>query len=53
MPDDKVHSAFEQTRNAMRPVIRGTSSMVVSGHPLASQAAMRILDRGGMRWMPV
>jgi len=47
MPDDKVHSAFEQTRNAMRPVIRGTSSMVVSGHPLASQAAMRILDRGG------
>ncbi len=47
MPDDKVHSAFEQTRNAMRPVIRGTTSMVVSGHPLASQAAMRILDRGG------
>ena len=47
MPEDKVYSTFEQTRNSMRPVIHGTSCMVVTGHPLASQAAMRILDRGG------
>lgn len=47
MSDDKVFSSYEQTRLSMRPAIRGQYGMVVSGHSLASQAGMRILDRGG------
>ena len=47
MSDDKVFSSYEQTRLSMRPAIRGQYGMIVSGHSLASQAGMRILDRGG------
>lgn len=47
MSDDKVFSSHEQTRLSMRPAIMGRHGMVVSGHYLASQAGMRILERGG------
>ncbi|MBW1961115.1 MAG: gamma-glutamyltransferase family protein [Deltaproteobacteria bacterium] len=47
MVNDNVPFIFEQARNSMRPVIQGTSCMVVTGHPLATQAAMRILQQGG------
>lgn len=47
MSDDKVFSEYEQTRLSMRPAVMGRQGMVVSGHALASQAGMRILDRGG------
>ena len=47
MSDEKVYSEYEQTRTSYRPAIRGRKQMVVSGHNLATQAAMRILDRGG------
>lgn len=45
--DDKVHSKHEQTKSSTRPVMRGTLGMVTSGHALATQAGMRILERGG------
>ena len=35
------------TPAAYRPTLYGTRHMVVSGHPLASMAAMRILEAGG------
>lgn len=47
MSDEKVYSDYEQTRMSYRPAIRGRKQMVVSGHNLATQAAMRILDKGG------
>ncbi len=47
MSDEKIYSAYEQTRTSYRPAIRGRKQMVVSGHNLATQAAMRILDKGG------
>ena len=47
MSDDKVFSNYEQTRLSMRPPFMGRHEMVVSGHALASQAGMRILERGG------
>jgi gamma-glutamyltranspeptidase / glutathione hydrolase len=47
MSDDKVFSRYEQTRLSMRPAIMGRHGMIVSGHCLASQVGMRILDRGG------
>lgn len=47
MSDEKVYSKYEQTRTSYRPAIRGRKQMVVSGHNLATQAAMRILDKGG------
>ncbi len=47
MSDEKVYSDYEQTRTSYRPAIRGRKQMVVSGHNLASQAAMRVLDKGG------
>ncbi|TKJ36326.1 gamma-glutamyltransferase, partial [candidate division LCP-89 bacterium B3_LCP] len=47
MSDDKVFSFYEQTRLSMRPVIRGTCEMVVTGHSLATVAGMNILRRGG------
>jgi gamma-glutamyltranspeptidase/glutathione hydrolase len=47
MSDEKVYSDYEQTRTSYRPAIRGRKQMVVSGHNLATQAAMRILDKGG------
>jgi gamma-glutamyltranspeptidase / glutathione hydrolase len=47
MSDEKVFSDYEQTRTSYRPAIRGRKQMVVSGHNLATQAAMRILDNGG------
>lgn len=47
MSDEKIYSAYETTRTSFRPAIRARQQMVVSGHNLATQAAMRILDRGG------
>ncbi len=47
MSDEKVYSDYERTRRSYRPAIRGKKQMVVSGHNLASHAAMRILDDGG------
>ena len=47
MPDDKIFSNYEQTRQSMRPTFYGSQCMIVSGHYLASQAGMRILDHGG------
>lgn len=47
MSDEKVYSAYETTRTSYRPSIRGRQQMVVTGHNLATQVAMRILDRGG------
>ncbi len=47
MSDEKVHSEYEQTSTSYRPAVRGRKQMVVSGHHLATQAAIRILDKGG------
>jgi gamma-glutamyltranspeptidase/glutathione hydrolase len=47
MSDEKIFSRYEQTRQSHRPSIRGRRQMVVSGHALATQAGMRILDQGG------
>ncbi|MDR3175239.1 MAG: gamma-glutamyltransferase family protein [Desulfovibrio sp.] len=47
MSDQKIFSASEQTRASMRPPARGRVQMAVSGHSLATCAAMRILDKGG------
>lgn len=47
MSDQKVVSCIEQTRSSMRPPARGKKHMAVSGHALATHAAMRILDKGG------
>ena len=47
MSDEKVYSDYERSRTSFRPAIRGKKQMVVSGHNLASHAAMRILDNGG------
>ena len=33
--------------DSYRPVVMGRNGMVCSGHPLASQAGMRVLQRGG------
>ncbi len=37
----------ERYRPSLRPTVRGTQAMVASGHHLATQAALRILERGG------
>ena len=47
MSDEKVISNTEQTRTTFRPPARGKKHIAVSGHALATQAAMRILDKGG------
>jgi len=47
MSDEKIYSGYEQTRYSYRPAVRARKQMAVSGHHLASQAAMRILDKGG------
>lgn len=47
MSDEKVFSTTEQTHATTRPPLLGKKHMVVSGHPLATHAAMRLLDRGG------
>lgn len=47
MSDEKVYSEYERTRTSYRPAVRGRKQMVVSGHNLATQAAIRILDNGG------
>lgn len=47
MAKDNVIPGTEQTRNTHRPPARGRKHMVVSGHALATHAAMRILDKGG------
>lgn len=33
--------------SSMRPTLRGTSGLVVAGHPIAAQAASEVLARGG------
>lgn len=40
-------AAPEQPRDSWRPTIVGRSHAVATGHYLATEAAMRILDRGG------
>jgi len=47
MTDEKVYSKYESIRTWTRPAARGRNYAVASGHHLASQAAMRILDKGG------
>lgn len=47
MSDEKVISNTEQTRATHRPPTRGKKHMAISGHALATHAAMRILDKGG------
>lgn len=47
MSDEKVFSTTEQTHTTTRPPLSGRSHMAVSGHSLATHAAMRLLDRGG------
>ena len=47
MSDEKVISNTEQTRTTYRPPARGKKHMAVSGHALATHAAMRVLDKGG------
>ncbi len=47
MTDEKVYSKYESIRTWTRPAARGQNYAVASGHHLASQAAMRILDKGG------
>ena len=44
---DYLNSQFERARPSLRPVMRGTTAMVSSGHHLATRAAVRILERGG------
>lgn len=47
MSDEKVFSDTEQTHATTRPPLYGKKHMAVSGHSLATHAAMRLLDRGG------
>ena len=47
MAVEQLFSDFEQLRPTMRPVMRGTTAMVASGHHLATLAAVRILEKGG------
>src|SRR5512139_2441316 len=47
MSTDQFFSEYEQTKVSYRPVMRGTTGMVVSGHPLATLAGVRILEQGG------
>jgi len=47
MSIEQFDSEFAQLRSTMRPVMRGTTAMVSSGHHLATQAGIRILERGG------
>jgi gamma-glutamyltranspeptidase/glutathione hydrolase len=45
--DDRIYSKYERARSTYRPVVRGTQGVVSSGHHLATQAGVRILDKGG------
>ena len=47
MSHDMPDSAHERSKPSYRPVMRGTTAMVSSGHHLATLAALRILERGG------
>jgi gamma-glutamyltranspeptidase/glutathione hydrolase len=47
MSVDFINSRFERSKPSLRPVMRGTRGMVSSGHHLATQAGVRILERGG------
>ena len=47
MSAEQIFPNFEQSRSSHLPVIRGTTGMVVSGHHLATQAGVRILEKGG------
>jgi gamma-glutamyltranspeptidase/glutathione hydrolase len=47
MLDKNATTDTKQTRNTFRPPARGKKHMAVSGHALATHAAMRILDKGG------
>jgi hypothetical protein len=44
---NRFFANFEQSRSSHRPVITGTTGMVVSGHHLATQTGVRILEKGG------
>jgi gamma-glutamyltranspeptidase/glutathione hydrolase len=47
MSEERSYSKYEQTRSSHRPVIRGIRGMVSSGHHLATQAGVRVLEKGG------
>ncbi|SBV98813.1 putative gamma-glutamyltranspeptidase [uncultured delta proteobacterium] len=47
MADKNDYPDTEQTYTTMRPPLLAKRHMAVSGHNLATHAAMRILDRGG------
>lgn len=42
-----LYTAAEQPRDSTRPTVMGRRHAVSTGHYLATEAAMRILDRGG------
>jgi gamma-glutamyltranspeptidase/glutathione hydrolase len=42
-----LYTAKEQPRASMRPTVMGRSHAASTGHYLATEASMRILDRGG------
>ena len=47
MSDEKIFSDTEQTHATTRPPLLARRQMAVSGHSLATHAAMRLLDHGG------
>jgi gamma-glutamyltranspeptidase/glutathione hydrolase len=47
MITEQFSTKVEQIRSSHRPLIRATTGMVASGHYLATQAGVRILERGG------
>ncbi len=47
MITDQISTQFEEARLSHRPLIRGTTGMVSSGHHLATQAGVRVLEQGG------
>ncbi len=47
MSTEGIFSMYEQVRRSHLPLIRGRTGMVVSGHHLATQAGIRILEKGG------
>ena len=47
MGQDMLHSQYERSKPSLRPVMRGASGMISSGHQLATLAGLRILEGGG------
>jgi len=45
MSPGQIFAKSDQSRSSHPPVIKGTTGMVVSGHHLATQAGVRILEK--------